>query len=79
MGKRQLFDMEACVAERKTRRPASTSHTESKLGATIHIAGAPTDLSKFRTRVVLNEYISGSPLEKAVERAMSISDKKPEK
>lgn len=74
--KRELFDMEACIAERKTRRPAIASHTESKLGATIHIAGAPTDLSKFRTRVVLNECISGKPLEKAVERAMSITDKR---
>ena len=75
--KTQRFDMEQCLKERKGSDRKFTNSRDTKLGASIHISGAPDNLSKFRTRVVLNECLTGKPLQKALDRALSIVDKRP--
>lgn len=74
--KRQLFDMEACLKERKNSSHEFINKRDMKLHAIIKIAGAPQELSRFQTRVVLNEVATGKPLEKALTRALSIVDKR---
>lgn len=71
------FDMEECLKERKHHDKVFENRNDARLAPAIRISGAPADLSRFRTRVVLNEVINGTPLEKAVERALSITDKRP--
>lgn len=70
---RQLFDMEACIKEKKlskeTFRPRDFS-----LKSTIRVSGAP-ELSRFRTRVVLNDTLSGASLDSAVKKALSLKSK----
>jgi hypothetical protein len=71
---KKRFDMEECIKERKERRRSFIAK-ETKLTPTMRIVGVP-ELSRFRTRVVLNECLEGKPIEKAVERALSITDKR---
>jgi hypothetical protein len=74
--KRQLFDMEACIKERKDSKHEFINKRDVKLHAILKIAGAPQELSRFQTRVVLNEVATGKPLDKALTRALSIVDKR---
>lgn len=73
---RQLFDMQECLKEKKERKGNFENHRDVKLKTPIRIAGLNQQLSRFRTRVVLNDCIEGRPLEAALKRALAITDKK---
>lgn len=67
--------MQECLQERK-HRGLITVNNSAALRAHIHIAGAPDGISKFRTRVVMNEVLQGASLGQAIDKALSISSKK---
>ena len=72
------FDMDACIKERKEADRAGKhfKHTEGfRIPNKPKVSVAP-ELSSFGTRVVLNEVLNGKPVQKAVERAISLSSKK---
>jgi hypothetical protein len=73
--KTALFDMEVCLKERKERQSSFVNPREQRLKAEMRIVNVP-ELSRFRTRVVLNEVIEGKPLSKAIEKALAITTKK---
>ena len=72
----EKFDMEACLKEKKF-------HSEQKkerdfhLSACIRISGTE-NLSKFGTRVVLNEVLRGKSKDAAVSKALELQAKKEE-
>ena len=68
------FDMAVCKKEKASSVGFGGSRNE-KLGASIRIVGAP-ELSRFRTRVVMNEVLEGAPMEMAVNRALAITSRK---
>ena len=73
---RLLFNMEECLKERSTVRSMRPSFVKP-LTASIAISGVD-NLSRFRTRVVLNEVLDGESKELAVKKALSIHSKKGE-
>lgn len=74
----EKFDMEACLKE-KSRHHSIEAKPERDfhLSACIRISGAES-LSKFGTRVVLNEVLHGKTKEAAISKALELQAKKGE-